>query len=106
MGGAYEYVASPDIETAVRQVMIQKWVSLAYVNNIEGFFESNRTLYPETVSLGDEDYTIGNFVVSVGSVLTGGQTPNTIFYPDTETSKNPNITQKTSITEKVWWDQK
>lgn len=106
VGGAYEYVASPDIETAVRQVMIQKWVSLAYVNNIEGFFESNRTLYPETVSLGDEDYTIGNFVVSVGSVLTGGQTPNTIFYPDTETSKNPNITQKTSITEKVWWDQK
>ena len=34
------------------------------------------------------------------------QTPNTIFYPDTETSKNPNITQKTSITEKVWWDKK
>lgn len=105
-GGAYEYMVSSDIETAVRQVMIQKWVSLAYVNNIEGFFESNRTQYPETVTLNNEDYTIGNLVVSVGSVLTGDQTPNTIFYPDTETSKNPNITQKTSITEKVWWDQK
>lgn len=105
-GGAYEYVASADVETALRQVMIQKWVSLANVNNIEGFFESNRTQYPETVILGNEDYTSGNFVASVSSVLTGVQTPNTIFYPDTETSKNPNITQKTSITEKVWWDQK
>ncbi len=105
-GGVYEYVPSPDIETALRQVIIQKWVSLANVNNIEGFFETNRTQYPETVTLGNEDYTIGNFVVSVGSVLTGDQTPNTLFYPDTETSKNPNITQKTSLTEKVWWDQK
>lgn len=105
-GGAYEYVASADVETALRQVMIQKWVSLAYVNNIEGFFESNRTQYPETVTFGNEDYTIGNMVVSVSSVLTGDQTPNTIFYPDTETSKNPSITQKSSLTEKVWWDQK
>ncbi|MEP3838770.1 MAG: SusD/RagB family nutrient-binding outer membrane lipoprotein [Algibacter sp.] len=105
-GGTYEYVASPDIETALRQVIIQKWVSLANVNNIEGFFETNRTQYPETVTLGNQDYSIGNFVVSVGSVLTGNQTPNTLFYPDTETSKNPNITQKTSLTEKVWWDQK
>jgi hypothetical protein len=106
VGGAYEYVQSTDIETALRQVIIQKWISLAYVNTIEGFFETNRTQFPETVTLGNEDYTIGNFVVSVGSVLTGNQTPNTLFYPDTETSKNPNITQKTSLTEKVWWDQK
>ncbi len=105
-GGVYEYVANPDIETALRQVMIQKWVSLANVNNIEGFFESNRTQYPETVTIGNQDYSIGNMVVSVSSVLTGNQTPNTIFYPDTETSKNPNVTQKTSLTEKVWWDQK
>ncbi len=105
-GGTYEYVLSADVETALRQVMIQKWISLANVNNIEGFFESNRTQYPETVTLGNEDYSIGNMLVSVSSVLTGDQTPNTIFYPDTETSKNPSITQKASITEKVWWDQK
>ncbi len=105
-GGTYEYVPSGDIEIAIRQVMIQKWVSLANVNNIEGFFESNRTQYPETVILGNEDYAIGNFVASVGSVLSGNQTPNTLFYPDTETSKNPNIIQKTSLTEKIWWDQK
>jgi len=105
-GGIYEYVPSADIEEALRQVMIQKWVSLAYVNNIEGFFESNRTHYPETVTIGSENYAEGNLVVSVSSVLTGNQTPNTIFYPDTEVTKNPNITQKGSITEKIWWDQK
>ncbi len=105
-GGNYEYTSSGNVEDDIRQVIIQKWVSLAYVNSIEGFFETNRTQYPETVALGDEDYTIGNFVASENSVLTGTQTPNTIFYPDTETSKNPNIVQKTSLTEKVWWDQK
>jgi len=105
-GGNYEYVASAGIETSLRQVMIQKWASLAYINNIEAFFEINRTQFPETTTFGNEDYTIGNLVVSVSSVLTGNQTPNTIFYPDTEVSKNPNITQKTSITEKIWWDQK
>lgn len=105
-GGAYEYIADPDVETALRQVMVQKWASLAYINNIEAFFEVNRTKFPETTTQGNEDYTIGNLIVSVSSVLTGDQTPNTIFYPDTETSKNPNITQKTSITEEIWWDQK
>lgn len=105
-GGVYEYVASGNIEQDIRQVMVQKWASLAYINNIEAFFEVNRTKYPETVSFGNEDYSAGNLIVSINSVLTGNQTPNTIFYPDAETSRNPNIVQKASITEKVWWDQK
>jgi len=107
-GGKYEYIPGgvAGTESTLRQVMIQKWASLAYINNIEAFFEVNRTQYPETTTFGNEDYSIGNLVVSVSSVLTGNQTPNTIFYPDTEVTKNPNITQKGSITEKVWWDQK
>ena len=104
--GAYEYVSSPIVETAIRQVMIQKWASLAYINNIEAFFESNRTQYPETKTLSTADYTVGNFIVSENSVLPGGQTPNTIFYPDSEVSRNSKITQKSSLTEKIWWDQK
>jgi len=104
--GAYEYVVNADIETALRQVIVQKWAALAYVNNIEAFIETNRTQFPEMVTLGTEDYSTGNLVVSVSSVLSGSETPNSLFYPDSEVTKNPNVTQKASITEKVWWDQK
>ncbi len=105
-GGAYEYVPSADVETAVRQVMVQKWAALAYVNTIEAFFEVRRTKYPETVALAGVDYAEGNHIPSVSSILSGLQTPNTIFYPDSEADRNPNITQKSSLLEKIWWDQK
>lgn len=105
-GGAYEYVVSADVETAIRQVLVQKWASLAYVNNIEAFFELSRTKYPEIVVNGNEDYTIGNLIVSLNSVLPGTQTPTTLFYPDNEVSRNSSLSQKGAITEKIWWDQK
>ncbi len=105
-GAAYEFVPDADVETAIRQVMVQKWASLAYLNSIEAFFELKRTKYPETVALGNQDYAQGNLVASVNSILTGTQTPNTIFYPDNETERNNNISQKASIQEKIWWDQK
>ncbi|ETN96728.1 SusD/RagB family nutrient-binding outer membrane lipoprotein [Zhouia amylolytica] len=105
-GGDYEYVASGDIETAVRQVMVQKWASLAYINNIEAFFEVKRTKYPETVAPGAQDYSIGNLISSINSILPGTQTPNSMFYPDSEVTRNPNLVQKSSLLEKAWWDQK
>ncbi|MBU3821874.1 SusD/RagB family nutrient-binding outer membrane lipoprotein [Flavobacteriaceae bacterium XHP0103] len=105
-GGAYEYVSTGVIETDIRQIMIQKWASLAYINNIEAFFELSRTKYPEIVPFGDEDYSIGNLIVSINSVLPGDQTPKTIFYPDNEVDRNSNLNQKQSLTEPIWWDQK
>jgi len=104
--GAYEYVVNADVETALRQVIIQKWAALAYVNNIEAFFETNRTQFPEMTTLGSQNYTIGNFVISVGSVLPAGETPNTVFYPSNEVTRNANLSQRASLIEKVWWDQK
>jgi len=105
-GGTYEYVVDANVETALRQVIVQKWAALAYVNNIEAFIETNRTQFPETVAFGSENYATGNFVASIGSVLGGTETPNSLFYPDNEVTRNPNVTQKTSLIEKVWWDQK
>ncbi|MBP0903423.1 SusD/RagB family nutrient-binding outer membrane lipoprotein [Mariniflexile gromovii] len=105
-GGAYEYVPSATVETAVRQVMVQKWASLAYVNNIEAFFELTRTKYPEIKTFGTQNYTIGNLIVSRNSVLPAGQTPKTLFYPGDEVKRNSNLDQKASLTEKIWWDQK
>jgi hypothetical protein len=38
--------------------------------------------------------------------LTGNAVPSILFYPQNEVDRNINITQRTSITQKVWWDQK
>lgn len=105
-GGAYEYVPSANIETALRQVIIQKWAGLAYVNTIEAYIETTRTKYPEVVPTGSQNYSIGNRIPSLISVFTGTTVPSILFYPDDEVNRNPNITQHTSLTQNVWWDQK
>jgi len=105
-GGVYAYPLSADVETNVRQIIVQKWASLAYVNNIEAWIESTRTKYPEVVEEGTQDYAIGNRIPSALSILSGTQIPSILFYPDSEVNRNPNITQRGSTTENVWWDQK
>lgn len=105
-GGAYEFMATGDVEEDIRQVMVQKWASLAYVNNIEAYFEVMRTKYPEIVTDGNQDYSEGNLIVSVISTLPGDATPTTLFYPDNEVDRNPNLSQKPSLLVPIWWDQK
>jgi len=105
-GGAYEYQPGSDIEATLRQVIIQKWAAMPYVNNIEAYIEATRTKFPEVVPEGSQDYAIGNRIPSAISILPGTTIPSIFFYPDSEITRNPNITQRTSITENVWWDQK
>jgi hypothetical protein len=106
INGPYAYVNSGSVEASVRQVIVQKWASLAYINNIEAWIESTRTKYPEVVEEGTQDYAIGNRIPSQLSILSGTQIPSILFYPDSEVNRNPNITQRGSTTENVWWDRK
>lgn len=105
-GGVYEYIATGVVENDVRQVIIQKWAAMPYVNTIEGYIEATRTKFPEVVEEGSQDYSIGNRIPSAISVLPGTTIPSILYYPDDEVTRNPNITQHTSLTENVWWDQK
>lgn len=105
-GGAYEYVVGANTEATVRQVIVQKWASLAYINNIESYIETTRTKFPEIVTATSVNYAIGNRIPSAISVLSGNTVPSILFYPDDETERNPNIKQHTSLTQKVWWDKK
>lgn len=105
-GGAYEFITGLPTEQAVRQVIIQKWAALANVNNIEAYIESTRTKFPEVVPFGTQDYSIGNRIPSRTSILTGSTIPSILFYPQNEVDRNTSIKQRTSITQKVWWDQK
>lgn len=105
-GGAYEYTPAGSVEQTVRQVIIQKWAALAYVNNIEAYIETTRTKFPEIVLETSVNYSIGNRIPSQISVLSGLNVPSILFYPDNEVDRNPNIVQHSSLTQKVWWDQK
>ncbi|MBC7845044.1 MAG: SusD/RagB family nutrient-binding outer membrane lipoprotein [Flavobacterium sp.] len=105
-GGAYAYTVGANTEATLRQIFIQKWASLAYINNIESYIETTRTKFPEVVTATSVNYAIGNRIPSAISVLTGNVIPSILFYPDSETERNPNIKQHTSLTQKVWWDKK
>jgi len=105
-GGAYEYIIGANTEATVRQVIIQKWASLAYINNIESYIETTRTKFPEIVTAATANYAIGNRIPSAISILSGNSVPSILFYPDSELDRNTNITQHSSLTQKVWWDKK
>ena len=105
-GGAYEYVVGANTEATLRQVIIQKWASLAYINNIESYIETTRTKFPEIVVETSADYSIGNRIPSKVSILSGTSVPSILFYPDSELDRNTNIEQHTSLTQKVWCDKK
>ncbi len=108
VNGAYAFVTDNDIEKEVRQVIVQKWAALPYVNNIEAYFEHLRTGYPDLISIGNTpNYTLGNLIVSVASRLSATNLiPQTMWYPDIEIERNTNFSQKNNLLEKNWWNQK
>ena len=107
-GGVYEYATGASIEEEIGQIMMQKWIALANVNNLEGYIEINRTHYPPySANAAGTPGGIGELTVSYGSVLSSGQVPKRLWYPEVEVSRNQNTpAQISSLTTKVWWDKK
>ncbi len=108
-GGVYEYAASGDIETDIAQIMMQKWVALANFQNLESFFEINRTQQPPLSSNAKgTPGEIGERTLSYASILTGTNTPRRLLVPDVETVRNSNApaNEATGLSAKVWWDKK
>lgn len=105
-GGAYEFVGNAAPEAAIEQIIIQKWASLANVNNIEAWIETLRTGYPLLTDAENPLYEEGRRIISEASVLPGNQIPLSLFYPDEEVQRNRNLSQKATLLEKVWWNQK
>ena len=104
-GGAYEY-PSATTDKNIEAILVQKWTSFAYgVHFIEGWFERNRTVIPKSspVYSTDPSWVPGQFVVSKNSVLSAGQYPKRVVFPDAEISTNPNTPAQVPITTPVWW---
>ncbi len=108
-GGPYEYTTTGDIETDIGQIMMQKWIALANFQNLEAFFEMNRTQYPPlSANAKGTAGEIGELTLSYASVLTGNSTPRRLLVPDIETVRNSNApaSNAAGLAAKVWWDQK
>lgn len=108
-GDPYEFTAT-DLDQAIEQIMMQKWVCLAHYNNIEAWIEQTRTGIPKIspVLYADEDgYVPGDWTSPVDNRLGNGRFPKRMYWPETEVSSNPNT--PTQIADMaavgVWWDQ-
>ena len=86
------------------QIMLQKWVAMCNSQNLEAFFEMNRTGYPKyATGIGDP----GELTISIGSVLSPGKGPKRLLFPDVEVSRSTNTPSQVvgGIGEKVWWSK-
>lgn len=104
-GGAYEYPSGGSLQDKIKAIIVQKWTSFFPGNGFEGFFEQNRTGYPEIspVPQTSESYVPGEFAYSVNGT-TGGQFPKRLVIPNNVTSTNQNAPALVPVTTPVWWD--
>lgn len=103
-GGVYEWNAGGTMDEQWEQIMLQKWVAMCNSQNLEAFFEMNRTGYPKyAAGVGDP----GELTISIGSVLPAGKGPKRLLFPDVEVSRNTNTPSQPAggIGEKVWWSK-
>ena len=74
----------------IESIIVQKWVASTNKNNIEAFFDHNRTGYPVLVE-------------SLTTTFNPGELPQRLFFPDSERKTNANTPDKVALTVPVWW---
>ena len=96
-----------DVESFIESIIIQKWIALSGIQNLETFFEHNRTHYPveSSVPANNGVYEPGEFTVSVNNV-TSGKFPRRLIFPASEYASNRNTPDKQDVWVKIWWDTK
>ena len=117
-GSEYAEWPAGTLEENIKAIAMQKWVAYCKLQHIEAFLERNRTKYPsvnavEVKTPSDRtdiflDFPVGDFTISVAGLgRLSGNLPSSPTYPNSIISRNTTKPQqKTSIGEKVWWDQK
>jgi len=111
-GGAYEF----DESNMVKCIMLQKWVSYAKANALDGWFDRNRTGYPAlagtiTVRVDDTNpaagltpgYELGTLVDPGGSSMQPKQMPRRLMTPTSSSQYNPNAPVTKELYEPMWW---
>jgi hypothetical protein len=106
INGVYAFPSEgSSVESFRKSIATQKWLCLSGIQNLEVFFEINRTGYPvkSTVPGDDSNYEPGELTVSVNNV-TSGKFPKRLVFPESEYASNRNTPAKKEVWENVWWD--
>lgn len=106
VSGAYNYPTSGTLEQKIEAIITQKWLASFPGNGFEAFFEKNRTGYPRTSTVAQNNisYVPGQFVYAKnGSTL--GLFPKRLAYPLSERNANPNAPTLVPITTPIWWNK-
>lgn len=111
-GGVYEF----DADNMIECIMLQKWVSYAKANALDGWFDRNRTGYPRlagpiTVRVSDADYTkglsegyeLGTLVDPGTTALQAFEYPRRLMIPTSSSQYNPNAPVTKELAEPMWW---
>ncbi|WP_010136245.1 SusD/RagB family nutrient-binding outer membrane lipoprotein [Ochrovirga pacifica] len=103
-------------EENIEQIAMQRWVANANYQHTESFIDRNRTKYPSVSEIdikadrqdANNNFPVGQLTISVnGREKTNGNLPASPIYPTDVLNRNTNAPgQKTSLLEKIWWDQK
>ncbi|MEL7118350.1 MAG: SusD/RagB family nutrient-binding outer membrane lipoprotein [Bacteroidota bacterium] len=86
-GAAYAY-------DGLESIHLQKWLSMAGTQCVEGWAEWRRTDIPR----------LEQSVEGTAANLGGSTFPRRAFYPVVELANNPNAPANTNIGDPVWWD--
>lgn len=111
-GGAYAFDAT-SIDTMLKCILMQKWVSSTRTDAWNAFFDICRTGIPalgsqtvtdlSNIANQNPSYVVGTLAPSVGSVLLTGQYPHRFLFPKTSSDYNPNTPTIIPIYQKMWW---
>jgi len=102
--GVYAYPTG-GLESKIEAIIVQKWVASFPGNGFESFFEKNRTGYPKTSAVYQDNvaYVPGQFVYAKNG-STAGLFPRRLEYPLSERNANSNVPTLVPLTTPVWWD--
>lgn len=105
VGGGYEYPTAGTFAQKLEAIITQKWIASFPGNGFEAFFETNRTGYPKTSPVYQDNpgYIAGQIVYAKHGI-TNGLFPKRMAYPLTERNANPNTPALVPITTKIWWN--
>ena len=113
-GGAYEFNAT-NLDSMLKCILTQKWISTTRCNSWDAFFDINRTGIPalgnQTVNMVDDpstpnpNYTLGTLTPSLGSVLVAGDFPRRFLFTKSSSDYNANTPDANDfpLSKKMWW---
>ncbi len=86
----------------INLIAVQKWISMAGLQEAEGWIETRRFNTPENpIFTGTE----GIFQTPLNSSLADRVFPSRWVYPETEQTLNTNAPAQVTVTDKVFWDR-